>query len=119
MYTCTHTYEYCFSTYLQYISLNEEVHKSMSLVFSFLQIRAQDIKDKLSSVPQLSKLETFGFSLSSGVDVDNNGYNGWFIVLYILCSYVVTKLQICLTLCIQVGLVSVTNIPYTRDNRHL
>ena len=52
-----------------------EVIHVRTLLFCF-QIRAQDIKDKLSSVPELSKLETFGFSLSSGVDVDNNGYNG-------------------------------------------
>ena len=43
----------------------------MILVFCFLQIQTQDIKDKLLFLPQLSELETFGFSLLSGVDIDN------------------------------------------------
>ena len=44
-------------------------------VISFQTINATEIVQR---VPGLTSLRTFGFSLSSGVDVDGNKYNGLF-----------------------------------------
>jgi len=43
-------------------------------IITFLQVlRAQNVVD---TVPSLTNLQGFGFSLSSGIDVDGNEFNG-------------------------------------------
>ena len=43
------------------------------MALCYQQIRADQIVD---NVENLDELRTFGWSLSSGVDVDNNNYSG-------------------------------------------
>ena len=46
---------------------------SDSLYLLSSQVKATEIT---SHVPSLSPLQSFGFSLASGVDIDNNQFNG-------------------------------------------
>ena len=55
------------------------------------------VGSELNVMGGLSSLRSFGTSLSSGVDVDNNEYNGMIIVMILLLT-LVTNTDVCCVL---------------------
>jgi len=50
-------------------------------MYTYVCIIVQTIVGTSLNLPQLTELKSFGSSLSSGIDVDNNGYNGKQVIL--------------------------------------
>ena len=92
MYTYTHTHTHthtssCTHTYVHVHTYNVHIHThththTCTYVRTYTHTHAQTItaSDVVSGVESLNELTSFAYSLSSGTDIDGNGYNGKTIV---------------------------------------